>query len=265
MSYVEIPLVRLPLALGFVLLALVISRRTSLGLERDLLWGALRAIVQLLAVGAVLALLFARERLILTLAALAVMLGVAAITSARRVEHSPGTRNLIVDALRAVAIGGALTLVPTFLVIVRPTPFYDARYWIPIAGMVLSAAMNTVAQVFERVFAAASADPDTIEQLLALGARPDQALHGPERAAVRASMIPVLNMLFTMGLVSLPGMMTGQIVAGVSPQQAVRYQVVVMFQLLAVTAVSGTLAARRARKLLFTPRAQLIRYPIRPR
>lgn len=77
------------------------------------------------------------------------------------------------------------------------------------------------------------------------------------RAAMRAAMIPTLNGLLTVGLVALPGMMTGQILSGTDPEQAVRYQIVIMYQLVAVAAVSGALAARFARKLLFTPYEQL--------
>ena len=117
--------------------------------------------------------------------------------------------------------------------------------------------MNVVAQVFERIFAAAHASADEIEQRLALGARPREALARHERAAVRAAMIPTINGLLTVGLVALPGMMTGQIVSGTAPSQAVRYQLVILYQLVAVAAVAGTMAVGFARRLLFTPRAQL--------
>lgn len=97
-----------------------------------------------------------------------------------------------------------------------------------------------------------------IEQWLALGASPRQAFAPAVRAAVRSALIPTLNGLVTVGLVALPGMMTGQIVSGTAPQQAVRYQIVIMYQLVAVAAVSGALAAVFARRLLFTPGAQLV-------
>src|SRR4029079_17470963 len=128
---------------------------------------------------------------------------------------------------------------------------------IPIGGMMLSSAMNVVAQVFERLFASASADEATLEQYLALGATPEQALAPYVKAALRAALIPTINGLVTVGLVALPGMMTGQIVSGTAPEQAVRYQVVVMYQLVAVAAVAGALAARFARRLSFSDREQL--------
>src|SRR5436853_372469 len=131
----------------------------------------------------------------------------------------------------------------------------------PMGGMMLSSAMNVVAQVFERLFAAAQAEEATIEQFLALGATPKQALAPYVKAALRAALIPTINGLVTVGLVALPGMMTGQIVSGTAPEQAVRYQIVILYQLVAVAAVAGLLAVAFARRLLFTSRGQLVLPP----
>jgi putative ABC transport system permease protein len=186
------------------------------------------------------------------------MLLVAAATSARRVEHGPGGKALFPWALLAITSGGAVALLPVFLFVIPPSPWFEARYVIPISGMMLSSAMNVVSLVFERVFSLAHSEATSLEQLLALGASPRQALARYERTAVRAAMIPTLNGLLTVGLVSLPGMMTGQIVSGTAPVQAVRYQIVILYQLVAVAAVSGLLAATFARRLLFTGREQLV-------
>jgi putative ABC transport system permease protein len=263
-SYLEIPLPRLATTLGLVVLAILLSRRKRLDLERDLFWGALRGAAQLLAIGQVLLLLFRHDRPAWVALALSVMLGVAAATSARRVEHGPPARTLFPYALAAIALGAAVALVPVFAFVVPLHPRWEARYIVPISGMIVASAMNVVAQVFERIFAAAHAHADEIEQLLALGATPEQALARHVRASVRAAMIPTINGLLTVGLVALPGMMTGQIVSGTAPEQAVRYQLVILFQLVAVAAVSGVLAVGFARRLLFTPRAQL-RLPERAR
>jgi putative ABC transport system permease protein len=256
-SYLEIPLWRLAFAAAFIALAALLSWRSRLGLERDLLWGAVRGAVQLIVIGHVLLLLFANEQPAWVLLTLSVMLGVASLTAARRVEHGPPARQLVWPALLAIAAGGAVALLPVFAFIVPIHPWFSARYVIPIAGMMMSNAMNVVAQVFERLFAAAHADADGIEQLLALGATPEQALARHVRATLRAAMIPTINGLLTVGLVALPGMMTGQIVSGTAPEQAVRYQIVIMFQLVAVAAVSGFVAVSAARRMLFTRRAQL--------
>ena len=107
------------------------------------------------------------------------------------------------------------------------------------------------------LFASSRAEAATLEQYLALGATPEQAFAPYVKAALRAALIPTINGLVTVGLVSLPGMMTGQILSGTAPEQAVRYQLVVMYQLVAVAAVAGVLAATFARRLVFTRDAQL--------
>lgn len=258
MSYVEIAPSRLALAFGLIVVAVLLSRRSRLGLEGQLLWGALRGAVQLIAIGYVLLLLFAHEHPGWVLLVLTVMLTVAAATSAGRVEHGPGWRALFPRALAAIAAGAAVALLPVFALVVTPRPWFEARYVVPISGMVLSNAMNVVAQVFERLFALAKGEADQIEGLLALGATPRQALERQTRVTLRSALIPTINALVTVGLVALPGMMTGQIVSGTAPEQAVRYQIVIMFQLVAVAAVAGAVAAFFARRLLFNRSAQLV-------
>jgi putative ABC transport system permease protein len=258
MNYVEIPLLRLSLALGLIAVAVVLSRRGKLDLEKELLWGAVRGAAQLIAIGYVLLLLFDHEHPLWVLLLLAVMLGTAGATASRRVEHGPPWRVLFPRATAAVGLGALVALVPVFAAIVPVRPWHEARYLVPISGMMLSNAMNVVALVFERLFSSARVEADQIEAWLSLGATPRQAIHKQERAALRAALLPTINGLLTVGLVALPGMMTGQIVSGTAPAQAVRYQIVILYQLVAVAAVSGLAAAAFARRLLFTPRAQLV-------
>ena len=257
MSYVEIPLWRLSIAALLVVVAIVLSRAKQLDLEKDLGLGAIRAAVQLLAIGYALHLLIATAHPVAVLSVLAVMWIVAAWTSTRRLKTGPGTRVLFPYAFAAIGLGAFVALVPVFLLVIPPRPWFEARYVIPIGGMMLSSAMNVVAQVFERLFASARTEEATLEQYLALGASPQQALAPYIKAALRSALIPTINGLVTVGLVALPGMMTGQILAGTAPEQAVRYQVVIMYQLVAVAAVAGVAAASFARRLLFTADAQL--------
>jgi putative ABC transport system permease protein len=257
-SYLSISLPRLFGAALLIVVAIALSRRERLQLERALAWASVRGAAQLFAVGWALHLLFANEHPATVLFVIAVMLLTAAWTASRRVEHGPPSGRLFAAALTAIGAGGVVALVPVFAVVIVPPRWYEARIVVPLAGMILSNAMNTVALVFERVFATARADAATIEQLLALGASPEQAVHAIVRSAIRAAMTPTINAMLTVGLVALPGMMTGQIVSGVSPESAVRYQIVVVYQLATVAAVSGVVAASLARRMLFTKRAQLV-------
>ncbi len=258
MSYIDIAPWRLLIVLALVLVtSLLVSRRAGLGLEQDLVLGVLRGALQLLAVGYLLVALFANDRPEWVLLMLSVMLGAAAWTSARRVESGPGARVLAPRTLLAILLGSAVALVPVFALVVQPTPWFEARYVVPISGMIVANAMNVVAQVNERLFATANAERAEIEQWLALGATPRQALARPVRNALRAALIPTINGLMTVGLVSLPGMMTGQIVSGTAPEHAIRYQIVILYQLVVVAAVSGATATWLARRTLFTKREQL--------
>jgi len=248
---------QLTVASVFIVVSLVISRRFALGLGGAMAVGALRAGAQLLAIGYFLSFLFARQSPAAVAAVIGVMLATAAFTSVQRIENAPPVRLLVGYALFAIVCGAATALVPFFLFIVRPQPWFDARVVIPLAGMMLSSAMNVVALVLERIFALSRAEAAQIEILLALGATPRQALAAQTRAALRASLMPTINALATVGLVALPGMMTGQILSGASPEQAVRYQIVIMYQLVAVAAVSGSVTALVARRLIFNARDQL--------
>lgn len=251
---------KLSLALVFVGLALLLSWRAKLGLGRDLVRGAIRAAVQLIAIGYFLRFLFAHERPSLVGFVLIVMLSVAGFTAAGRVEHGPSTWVLFPRAIAAVAVGASVALVPVLTLIAPPRPWFGAHAWIPLGGMMLSSAMNVVALVFERIFSLAHTEASAVEAWLSLGATPRQALASVERTALRAAMIPTLNALLTVGLVALPGMMSGQILSGVRPEEAVRYQLVVMYQLVAVGAVSGWAGTLFARRLLFTRKGELRRY-----
>lgn len=257
MSYVTVSFPQLVLSLGLMAMAIAVSSRNQLGLEKDLLIGTFRAALQLFAVGLILTVVFRNEHPQVVLALIGVMILVGGWTAARRIAHGPGTGVLFRYATLTVLVSGVVVLVPVFTFVIHPTPWYEARLLIPISGMILSNAMNGVALVFERVFASIHDDAAGVEQLLSLGATPRQAVARHTRAAMNASLRPTINGLLTVGLVSLPGMMTGQIVSGTAPEQAVRYQLVIMYQLVAVAAVAGALAARFALTLSFNEREQL--------
>lgn len=257
MSYLEIPLWRVGIAALLVVIAIVLSRTARLGLGKDLGLGAIRAAVQLVAIGYALRLLITTHHPVAVVIVFVVMWVVAAFTSTQRLKHGPPGHVLLPYAFAAIGLGALVALVPVFVFVIPPRPWFDARYVIPIGGMMLSSAMNVVAQVFERLFASATAEEAILEQLLALGATPEQALASHVRAALRAALIPTINGLVTVGLVALPGMMTGQILSGAAPEQAVRYQIVIMYQLVAVAAVAGFAAAWFSRRLIFTDDAQV--------
>jgi putative ABC transport system permease protein len=248
----------LALAVPLVLVAMALSWWQRLGLGKSLFIGAVRATVQLLLIGQVLVWLFTTSRWYLVLAVLLVMVVAATLAATNRVEQIGSRMSLRFLCGAAILIGSALTMAYLDLVVVNIDPWYDPRYLIPIFGMIVGNAMNGAALAAERVRSEFETRRDEIEAGLALGASPAQASARAVRLAMTAALIPTINALAVVGIVSLPGMMTGQILAGADPTQAVHYQLIVMFMLTSATAITSVLVTVWYRKRFFTQAQQLI-------
>jgi putative ABC transport system permease protein len=269
-----LPVSWLDLALGAVAVgvAIALSLWYHIGFGRQLVIGALRAVVQLVAVGYILVALFLHAQWYWTLLALIVMLIAAAFTAtgrrgnrgashatASRATASHATRRQRLFTINAVALllGAGLTLAYVDVVVITVRPWYDPRYLIPLFGMIVSNAMNGAALAAERLESEIAARRGEIEAYLALGASSKRAARNAVRAALRAAFLPSVNSLAIVGIVSLPGMMTGQILAGSSPLLAVRYQIVVVFMLTGAVALSAAIVATWYRRTFFTAAEQL--------
>ena len=136
--------------------------------------------------------------------------------------------------------------------IVRADPWFSPRIAIPIAGMILGNSMNGIALSLDRLFAETRLRSQEIEELLLLGASPWEAIREPIKTALRAGMTPTLNSLKTVGLVFIPGMMTGQILGGVDPLVAVRYQIVVMLMIAAAVSIGSLILLLLFHRRMFT-------------
>jgi putative ABC transport system permease protein len=250
----------LSLALGLILIAVGISSWQRLGLARDLIIGAIRTIVQLLLVGYVLVYIFALSRWYITVAALLLMTVVATFAAVgrqrlTRKKKVGGGLHRITGV--AMLLGSGFTLVYISTLVVRVHPWYDPRYMIPIFGMIVGSAMNGASIALERLAAEIEARKAEIEAYLALGATYQQATRQVVRQALRAALIPTVNSLMVVGIVTLPGMMTGQILAGSSPLTAVRYQIVVVFMQTAAVAITTVVLTLWYRRTFFTGALQL--------
>src|SRR5262249_3092196 len=200
------------LAVLLVGVVIVISARQALGLERDLLVGTVRAIAQLYLVGLILASVFAAGQwdwVVLILVAVA--LGATQDTVSRLEKPIPWRYEI---AATAIVASTAMTLGWVIAVVVRVHPWYEPQYVIPIAGMIVGNAMTSAALAGDRLQSDLRVRSDEIEAMLALGFSGGEAVQPMVRAAVRAAMIPTVSGMMTVGLVQLPGMMTGQILAG---------------------------------------------------
>jgi putative ABC transport system permease protein len=256
-TVIDLSPLQLALSLALVAVAVAISLWQALGLMRELVVGSLRTVVQLYVVGGVLSAVFAAARWYWVALILVVMLGAATQAAVSRLSRPlPGAHAL---AALALGISTAVTLAWVVAVVVQVTPWYEPQYVIPIAGMILGNSMNGAALAGDRFQAELRARAPEVEARLALGFSARQAAHPLLRDAVRAGMIPTLNSMMVVGLVQLPGMMTGQILAGSSPLTAIRYQIVVMFMLTAATSMGALIFVRLAARRYFTPADQLRR------
>ncbi len=239
-------------SLGLVLVAAAVSRWQSLDLEKDLAVSSLRAFVQLTAIGYALEFVFAANQPGLILLIVAVMTGLAGWTSGGRAQGIPQAKSL---ALLSIGFGSWLTLGSLVLLGIFP---FTAQMVIPVAGMVVGNAMNVNSLVMSRVRDELSSQRGSIEAALALGAPWYKAVAPHLKKALTAGMMPIIDSTKTVGLIQLPGAMTGIILAGGSPLKAVQLQMVVMYMLMGTAALTAFAAAWLASRAFFTPAEQLI-------
>jgi len=248
---IEISLWRLLLALVFTLIAGGASLALKLGLGRDILIGTVRTFAQLFLMGWVLGAVFRLDSPWLVLLLFLAMAGAAAHTARGRVGEKA-----IAFAWPMYGSMAAVYFLVTMLVtgaIVHAEPWWKPQYFLPIGGMVLGNSMNSVAVALDRLFSDLRARAASVEMRLCLGADASEASAEILRDAVRAGMIPSINSMMAVGLVSLPGMMTGQILGGNDPTQAIRYQIVVMLMIVGATALGSTLLTLLIRRRCFGP------------
>jgi putative ABC transport system permease protein len=252
---IDLSWVDLALASALVLVAVGLSQWQRLGLARGFVVGAIRAVVQLTIVGYVLAFLFTTRRWYLVVVALLVMLLTATKTATDR-QRSRRSSIFGITGL-AMVVGTGVTLAYIDAVVLRLHPWYDPQYVIPLFGMIVGNAMNGAALAAERLTSEMELRRGEVEAYLALGASPARAAAEPVRRALTAALIPAVNGLMVVGLVALPGMMTGQILAGSSPNLAVRYQIMVAFMLAGAVAMTSAAVVLWYRRRFFTPAEQL--------
>ncbi len=242
-----------------ILLVVGLSFYEKLRLEKDYLIGVVRTVVQLLLVGYILEVLFALNRWPLVLCALAIMVSAACQAGVGRLKWRQS--RLFGGMAIALILGTGVTLFVVTEIILRIDPWYHPRYLIPLAGMIIGNAMNGATLGAERFRSELILRKNEVETLLSLGFDVRRASESARKRAVSAALLPMLNSMMVVGLVSLPGMMTGQILAGTSPLIAVRYQIVVMIMISSAVTLSSFVMVRFLTRSFFTGAAQ-IRYEV---
>ena len=251
----RLSLVDLAWALGMIVIAIGLSAWEGLGLERSLAVATGRTVFQLLAVGYLLASVFALNNPLAVLAVIAVMLTIAAVVARNRIsQKSPLLLPLVWGA---ILVSTALTLSYTSLLVIHPQRWYEPQYLIPLAGIVLGNAMSAAAIGGERLVSTINASQLEIETHLSLGATPQQAVAQYRQDAIKAGLIPTLNQMMVVGVVTLPGIITGQLLSGVNPLDAALYQMLIMFMLAFATLVTVLIVTRGLCRLSFNQADQL--------
>ncbi len=252
---IELTTLDLALAACLVLVAGAVSMALRLGLEKRLAIASVRTVVQLLLVGYILKIVFRLDNPAAVGAAMLVMLIAASVNAVRR-----PSRTYTGAAAHAFATLVLCGLVTTFTVtgaIIGVKPWFEPQYVIPVLGMVLGNGLTGISLCLDQLLEVLDDRRLEIEMELAHGATRWEAARDALRGAVRRGMIPIINSMMVVGIVSLPGMMTGQILAGEDPMGAVKYQIVVMFMIAAATSLGCILVALFAYKRLFNTRHQL--------
>ncbi len=257
MPPVELSTLDLCLAATLVVALAVLVAGARLGMARSLLVAAVRMAVQLSLVGLVLKALFGSgSPWWVALMASVMLLAAGREVAARQKRRLRGGWGFAIGT-GAMFVSSFAVSVFGLAVLVRADPWWEPRYAVPVLGMLLGNTMTAVALSIDRLNAAAWDGREVIEARLLLGQTGREAISDMGREALRSGLIPVVNSMAAAGLVSLPGMMTGQILAGNEPSEAVRYQILIWLLIAAGCGFGMLLAVRLSVRRLFDERERL--------
>ena len=257
MNVISLSVFDLSLAALLVLLLAGLTWRLKTGDTSALLIAGLRTVVQLMLIGYVLTLIFSAGNWYWVAAIMAVMLLVAGYEVNAR-QHRP------FSGLWGYGLGTASMFVSSFtllllvlLVLVQPEPWYKPQYSIPLLGMLLGNSMTGIALSLDRLTESAWKQRHEIEARLMLGQGWNEAISSVRTEALRSGLMPIINAMAAAGVVSLPGMMTGQILSGTPPVEASKYQILIMFLITAASGLGSLLAVHYGARHLFDERQRL--------
>lgn len=252
---IQLGIAQICLASGLILGAIALSRWQHLGLEWTFLLATARTVFQLSAVGYVLAIVFAQPNPWTVLMVLAVMLSVAAVVARNRIDKH--LKALLPSTAAVLLASTALTMVYTLSLVIRPDIWYDPQYVIPLTGIVLGNAMTAASISGERFLSSLRRNQVEIETHLSLGATPAQAIAAYRQEAIKIGLTPTVNAMMIVGIVKLPGVITGQLLSAQNPLDAVLYQMLIMVMLAFSDLFASALITADLKRRCFNAAAQL--------
>jgi len=244
-------IIQVLLSLVLVAISIGVAKWWRIPVAKDMALGSVRTFVQLIAVGYALELIFDLESLWLIALAILIMITVGAHAASSRIKQSKGAFPV---TFAAMIVGSLFTLAAMLLLDIIPL---EARYVIPLAGMIISNSMNASALAIDRLVSDIQSNRPAIETALSLGKSWRVASGKFQRDAATTGMISILNFMKTVGIVALPGAMTGMILAGAEPLEAVLLQVIVAYMLLSSVTITSVVAVELTVRKFFTPFHQL--------
>ncbi len=248
---------QLILAFVFILIVLAITRIKGISREKEILISSLRMTIQLVLTGYVLVYVLDNPSPLLTTAMIILMECFAIYTVFKKFKQR--LSNKLKTAIALSMVAGTLSCLLYFLfIVVRISPWYDPQYFIPIGGMLIGNSMIGISLGVNSLVEGMTSQRNLVEEALILGATPQAATKSIVNQTFDAAIMPTINSMLGMGIVFLPGMMTGQILSGTSPATAVTYQIAIMLGILGAVALSVFLLLEMGYRSFFNEECQLI-------
>lgn len=239
------------------IIVIIISYKYKLDKQKDIFYASLKMTIQLLIIGYVLVFLLEKANPILASGYIFVMLFFGVQTFKKRVSNN-NFQVLKSAAIKALIFASLFTLIYFIKMIVSSKSFFDPQYIIPIYGMILGNSLTTISLAYNDLVKNLESDYLYIQTLNNLGVEPDVTLRKVLNNTFKVAITPVLTSLLAMGLVSLPGAMTGQILSGTSPLIAVKYQIAIMFAILGANTLVALIFIQLSKKKLINKYNQLV-------
>lgn len=241
----------------FVIVAMILTTINGINRNKEFIIGTIRMTIQLFIAGYVLVYVFESSSLVLS-AAMILLMEIFSIFNIVNPKKDVLSKGMIGIIALSQIVGTLLTLGFFMVIVVRPTPVYNPQYLIPLGGMIIGNSMTGINLALNNLLKSVEDGRVNVEGALMLGASPRMAMNKIIQNAFDTAILPSLNSIKNMGIISLPGMMTGQILGGVSPMIAIRYQIAIMTAIMSSVAISIFLFLQLGYRNLFNDQDQLI-------
>ena len=257
MDIIDISYFQLSITFIFIIILVLISAIRKIGKQKLIIIASIRMTLQLVVAGYLLTLVFENPSWYITTSTVILMLFFAVFNIFKRSINPIGKKLKVIVAF-SIIIGSLFTVSFFIIVVIRVTPWFTPQYYIPISGMIIGNSMTGILLGLNKMSSEFLEKKDIIENSLMLGATAKQATKEIVNKSIETSLLPTLNSMLGMGIISLPGMMTGQILSGTLPTVAIKYQIGIMLAILGAITITVIIFVMLGYKTYFNKREQLI-------